>query len=324
MGDQQLPTNKLLSQGATSSIFLFLFLCFPPTQLLRSVLWLVCLSVACVWLLPQSLLLAPQSHCSTLYLSCLISSSFPPFFFHSPRLLSLFILTLLSPPPASFSSLSLTLTHTHTHVRVTILFLALSQFGASSLTGTHHFEQLRFLRRRRGAAPLNEARRDRSRDWQRLGPASGQIFFTTSYWLLQLLSLCKIMSATLLVAANKKTWNIYEVWALRDNRQLLVFVLFWVQTSWKFLYCSSGSIDLENKSKAKLHESTIGAHTASRPAPICQPANRYYWVLQGSNKAPLHLYANLLFCFFDRILKQMNLLFKLFLMFYEKENLPAQ
>lgn len=133
--------------------FFPLFLCFSLTQLLRSVLWLVCLGFASAWLLPQSLPLAPQSHCFTLYLSCLISSSFPVFFSSSTPPLSLYLNSFISSCCLLFS-LSHSYTYTHTHTHVIILFLILSQFGASSLTGTHHFGQPRFLTSDRcGPAP---------------------------------------------------------------------------------------------------------------------------------------------------------------------------
>lgn len=268
MGNQQLPTNKHLSQGATSYVLpLTSFLYFSPNQLL----WLVCLGVASAWLLPQSLHLAPQCHCFPPYLSphhlpSLFSFSTPPLFL---------ILTALSPPP----SLSLSLCLSHTHSLVIILFLAVSRSGALSLTRTHHFGQ-----------------RDRRLNWQRLGPTLVQTSFTTSYWLVKLLSLCKIISSTLLVVVNKKTWNIYEVWACRDNSSSLCYSGFRRLRS--FCIAPRAPQTWRREAKWNFMKAPSGANTASRPSPVCQPANHFYCVLKGNNKAPLFGFQSVIFFFF--------------------------
>lgn len=66
------------------------------THLLQSLLWSVSFSVAFPWLLSQSLPLAPQSHCSLLYLSRLISLILFP-----PLTVSLSFSTPPPPPPLS-------------------------------------------------------------------------------------------------------------------------------------------------------------------------------------------------------------------------------
>lgn len=73
--------NLPISQGTGywASVLCSLFLWRSSTRSLQSLLWFVSFSVALPWLLSQSLPLAPQSHCSPLYLSHLISPIlFPP------------------------------------------------------------------------------------------------------------------------------------------------------------------------------------------------------------------------------------------------------
>lgn len=66
-----------------------------------------------------------------------------------------------------------------------------------------------------------------------------------------------------------------------------------------------------------------GANAASWPAPICQRANRFYWVLKGNNKAPPFVFQSVIFSFFDRLLKQMNLFFKPFFNVLSKRKLNS-
>lgn len=129
-----------------------------------------CFSFAFPWLLPHSLPLAPQCHCSPLYLSCLISPSSPPF--HSPRLRFLFILTPTSPPPASLPPNTHAHKGTHAHTqsdpfltspmstllsscpRSSFLSGSISAW-IQSLMGPHNFGQAQFFsadKRRCGTA----------------------------------------------------------------------------------------------------------------------------------------------------------------------------
>lgn len=154
-------------------------------------------------------------------------------------------------------------------------------------------------------------------------PRSRSLCLTTSYSLLKLLSSFKIMSATLSVAGNKKTHEIFmrfEHAATTDSRLSLCYSGFRRLRS--FCIAPRAPQTWRREAKWNFMKAPSGANAASRPAPICQPANRFYWSWRATTKPPICIPI----CYFLFLIvswSKLTCFSSNSLMFHQKENLAA-